>query len=167
MKLSKMEQRLLNVMGSDYVSSTALMDRLYEGLRRPKTVTIPSIISRLRAKGVKIETLRGKGYRLGHPWFLKTKSGGMILTSPAESATMIEEWSEAFKLKPSFTQGGGISSEIRGMMARYGINFSVVADIAMKAIRAIATPVPSYLLTAPPKYGAIDYVRGPDGTYRR
>jgi biotin operon repressor len=130
MKLSKMEQRLLNVMGSDYVSSTVLMDRLYEGLRRPKTVTIPSMVSRLRAKGIKIETLRGKGYRMA--------VGTSVLVH---------------------------STEIRGMMARHGLNFSVVADLAMKAIRAIATPAPSYLLTAPPKYGAIDYIKGADGVY--
>ena len=56
--------------------------------------------------------------------------------------------------------------EIRGMMARYGLDFAVVADIAMKAIRAIATPAPAYLLTAPPKYGAVDFVRNAEGVYQ-
>ena len=154
MKLSKMEQRLLNAMGSEYASSAILMDRLYVGLRRPKSNTIPSMISRLRAKGVQIETLRGKGYRrLG-------AKGSLVLLS---SGTLYEV---PHVLPKGFTQGGRISDEVRGMMARYGINFSVVADLAMKAIRAIATPAPAYLLTAPPKYGAIDYVRGNDGVYR-
>ena len=55
MKLSKMEQRLLNVMGGEYVGSAILMDRLYAGLRRPKSNTISAMISRLRAKGVKLK----------------------------------------------------------------------------------------------------------------
>ena len=153
MKLSNMERRLLNCMGSEYASSTILMDRLYVGLRRPKSNTIPAMISRLRAKGVGIETLRGKGYRrLGIGGSLVLLSSGAVYETPRA-------------LPKSLTQGGGLSGEIRGMMARYGLDFSVVADIAMKALRAIATPAPSYLLTAPPKYGAIDYVRGPDGTY--
>ena len=40
------------------------MDRLYAGLRRPKTSTISPMIRRLRAKGVQIESVRGKGYRM-------------------------------------------------------------------------------------------------------
>jgi len=153
MKLSKMEQRLLNVLGSEYVSSAVLMERLYAGLRRPKSNTISAIVSRLRAKGVKIETLRGKGYRLD--------SGRSLLSAHGK---VIREISRS--LPKSINQGGGISNEIKGMIARYGLNFSVVADLAMKAIRAIATPAPSYLLTAPPKYGSVDYVKGPDGIYR-
>ena len=153
MKLSKMEQRLLNSMGSEFLSSKILMDRLYMGLRRPKSNTIPAMISRLRAKGVQIETLRGKGYRrLGVKGSLVLLSSGTLYEAP-------------YALPKGLTQGGRISDEVRGMMARYGINFSVVADIAMKALRAIATPAPAYLLTSPPKYGAIDYVAGPDGIY--
>lgn len=148
-----MEERLLNVMSdASWVSSTVLMDRVYEGLRRPKTVTIPSMVSRLRAKGVKIETLRGKGYRMA--------VGTSVL---AHSSEMGGQASKG--LARGLSQGGNISTEIRGMMARYGLDFSVVADLAMKAIRAIATPAPSYLLTAPPKYGAIDYIKGADGVY--
>ena len=153
-KLSAMEERLLNVMGSTYVSSAILMDRLYMGLRRPKSNTISAMISRLRAKGVEIETLRGKGYRrLGVKGSLVLLSSGMLYEVP-------------YALPKGLTQGGRISDEMRGMMARYGLNFSVVADMAMKAIRAIATPAPAYLLTAPPKYGAVDFVESADGVYQ-
>ena len=146
MKLSKMEQRLLNVMGGEYVGSAILMDRLYAGLRRPKTSTISPMIRRLRAKGVQIESVRGKGYRMVR---------GQVDTTYG-----------SVKLAPSLRQGGTVSQEIRGMFARYGLNFAVIADMAMKAIRAIATPAPAYLLTAPPKYGSVDYVKGVDGVYR-
>ena len=40
MKLSKMERRLLGCIGNEYVSSKILMDRLYVGMKRPKTNTI-------------------------------------------------------------------------------------------------------------------------------
>ena len=85
MKLSKMEQRLLNVMGGEYVGSAILMDQLYMGLRRPKSNTIPAMISRLRAKGVGIETLRGKGYRrLGIGGSLVLLSSGAVYETPRE-----------------------------------------------------------------------------------
>ena len=163
MKLSKMEQRLLNVIGGEYVSSATLMDRLYVGLRRPKSNTIPSMISRLRKKGINIETLRGKGYRLGYPWFTELPGVGVGKAVHVASNKMVDE--VATRLPISLCQGNSISNEIRGMMARYGLNFSVVAELAMKAIRAIATPAPAYLLTAPPKYGAIDYVKNAEGVY--
>ena len=148
MKLSKMEQRLLNSMGSDFLSSAVLMDRLYMGLRRPKSNTISALVSRLRMKGVQIETRRGKGYR-------RENTKGTTVDLVRNVA-----------LPRSFTQGGSITTEIKGMLSRYGLDFAVIADVAMKAIRAIATPAPSYLLTSPPKYGSVDYVKGVDGVYR-
>ena len=151
-KLSKMEQRLLNVMGGEYVGSAILMDRLYAGLRRPKTSTISPMIRRLRAKGVQIESVRGKGYRM--------------VRGQVSKALSLDTTYGSVKLAPSLRQGGTVSQEIRGMFARYGLNFSVVADMAMKAIRAIATPAPAYLLTAPPKYGAVDFVRNAEGVYQ-
>ena len=145
MKLSNMERRLLDCLGSDYVSSKILMDRLYVGLKRPKTNTISALVSRLRTKGINIESIRGKGYRRG-------SSAVDLVRNVA--------------LPRSFTQGGSITTEIKGMLSRYGLDFSVIADMAMKAIRAIATPAPAYLLTAPPKYGAVDFVRNAEGVYQ-
>ena len=131
-------------MGSDYVSSKILMDRLYVGLRRPKTNTISALVSRLRTKGINIESIRGKGYRRG-------SSAVDLVRNVA--------------LPRSFTQGGSITTEIKGMLSRYGLDFAIVADVAMKALRAVATPTPKYLLTAPPKYDSVDYVQNAQGVY--
>lgn len=144
MKLSNMERRLLDCLGSDYVSSKILMDRLYVGLKRPNTNTISALVSRLRTKGINIESIRGKGYRRG-------SSAVDLVRNVA--------------LPRSFTQGGSITTEIKGMLSRYGLDFAIVAAVAMKALRAVATPTPKYLLTAPPKYDSVDYVQNAQGVY--
>ena len=89
MKLSKMEQRLLNVMGGEYVGSAILMDRLYAGLRRPKTSTISPMIRRLRAKGVQIESVRGKGYRMALVGNSRVSTGFLV----AETVPQTSGWS--------------------------------------------------------------------------
>ena len=94
-KLSKMEQRLLNVMGGEYVGSAILMDRLYVGLRRPKTSTISPMIRRLRAKGVQIESVRGKGYRM--------------VRGQVSKALSLDTTYGSVKLAPSLRQGGTVS----------------------------------------------------------